>query len=71
MGRPKATRVQPHGLRWVQLRRDDPFVGSFRGLRGWIHRRKLAVSSRGGDMSAVRKVSPEEEAYKYSAARFL
>ena len=48
-----------------------PFVGSFRGLRGWIHRRKLAVSSRGGDMSAVRKVSPEEEAYKYSAARFL
>ena len=27
MGRPKTTRVQPHRLRWVQLRRDDPSCG--------------------------------------------
>ena len=39
-----------------------PFLGTFRGLRGWFHRRKLTLSSRGSGVSVVPKVSPEEAA---------
>jgi hypothetical protein len=39
-----------------------PFLGAFRGLRGWIHRRKLTLSSRGSGAVGAPNVSLEEAA---------
>ena len=39
-----------------------PFLGTFRGLCGWLHRRNLTLSSRGSGVSVAPKVSLEEAA---------